>query len=215
MTKTLSDFEFIESDHAAISSASKILFSRYRDFIDYGDIQQELYLWLFLNYDKAMGWRETLGVRHAERSLIKALRRAGERVCRAEKARVVGYVQEDEFFYSVPMVADLLSLYFDPEWMIPNGIELSRPPSHKPPQEGGNLVVMVADVGKAYESMPLTDQNLLKKVYGRDVVTSDVIAGLALDWGITYSAADNRVRRVVGRLRSKLGGPSPWGGDKE
>lgn len=213
--KTLSDFEFIESDHAAINSASKILYSRYRDYLDYGDIQQELYLWLFLNYDKATGWRESLGVRHAERSIIKALRRAGERICRAEKAKVVGYAPEDEFFYSVPTVADLLSLLFDPDWMVPNGIELSQPPSHKPPQEGGNLVVMVADVRKAFDAMPLTDQILLKKVYGLDVVTSDAIAGLALDWGITYSAADNRVRRVVGRLRSKLGGPNPWGGEAE
>jgi len=209
--KTLADFQFVEADHAAINSATKILFARYRDYIDYGDIQQELYLWLFLNYDKALGWRDSLSVRHAERSLIKALRRAGERVCRAEKAQAVGYAPEDEFFYSVPMVADLLSLYFDPNWMIPNGLELSQPPAHKPPQEGGNLVVMVADVGKAYELMPQTDKVLLKKVYGRDVVSSDAIAGLALDWGITYSAADNRVRRVVGRVRAKLGGPNPWG----
>jgi len=213
--KTISDFEFIEADHAAINSATKILFSRYREYMEFGDIQQELYLWLFLNYDKALGWREHLSVRHAERSLIKALRRAGERACRAEKAQKVGYAPEDEFFYSVPMVADLLSLYFTPDWMIPNGIELSRPPSHKPPQEGGNLVAMVSDIGRAFQAMPEADKVLLEKVYGLDVVTSDAIAGLALDWGITYSAADNRVRRVVGRLRAKLGGPNPWGIESE
>lgn len=209
--KTLADFQFVEADHAAINSATKILFSRYRQYLDFGDIQQELYLWLFLNYDKAMGWRELLSSRHAERSLIKALRRAGERVCRAEKAQQTGYLTEDEFFYSVGMVADLLALHFTPDWMIPNGIELNQPQSHKPPQEGGNLMAMIADVGKAYQSMSTYDKVLLEKVYGLDVVSSDAIAGLALDWGITYSAADNRVRRVVGRLRSKLGGPNPWG----
>lgn len=203
------------ADEAAVSSATKILRAKYRGYVDYEDVQQELYVWLIANYDRAENWRAQYETRHAERTLIKALRNAGERYCRAEKAAVDGYSTDDEFFYSIPMVADLLQLYFDPEWMIPNGLELTRTSGGKPPNEGGNLMAMVADVGRAYEALPKPDKALLHEIYGDGVVSADAIATRALDWGITYSAADSRIRRVVGRLRAGLGGASPYGQDQE
>lgn len=209
MSETL--FAFNEADEAAVFSATKILRAKYRDYCDFDDIKQELYLWLLQNYDRAEAWREKYEERHATRTLVKALRNAGERYCRAEKAQVDGYVPEDEFFYSIPMVADLLQLYFEPEWMIPNGLELTRTSGGKPASEGGNLLAMVADVGRAYEALPAPDKELLAGVYDGSRVVSDAIATLALEWGITYSAADSRIRRVIGRLRANLGGASPYG----
>lgn len=208
-------FTYTEADHAAVSSASRILKSRYRDYVAYEDVQQELYLWLFTNYDRAEHWREEHSERHAERTLTKALRNAGERYCRAEKAEREGYHPDDEYFYSIPMVADLLQLYFDDDWMIPNGLELTRTSGGKPANEGGNLVAMVADVGRAYEALPAPDRHLLASIYDGSSIVSDAIATRALDWEITYTAADSRIRRVVGRLRAKLGGPSPYGEDRE
>jgi DNA-directed RNA polymerase specialized sigma24 family protein len=209
MRTTVKTFEYTNADHAAVRSASKQLLSRYRNYVSYDDVQQELYLWLFQNYRKADRWRETYEERHAERTLVKALRNAGERYCRAEKAHWDGYHVEDEQFYSLPMVADLLALYFDPEWMIPNGIDLNQRSGGKAPSEGGNLMAMVADVGKAYEHMPVHDQQLLKFVYS-DPKPSNSIAVLSIEWDCSYSAANSRVRRVLGRLRAQLGGPDPY-----
>lgn len=206
------NFDFTPADHAAVASASKILSSRYRDFAAFEDIQQELVIWLAEHYDRAERWRAEFSEKHAERTLIRALRNAGERYCRAEKAEWDGYSPEDEFFYSIPMVADLLQLYLDGEWMIPNGLEVTRTSGGKPAAEGGNLMAMVADVGRAYEALPPLDRELLSEVYGGHVPVADAIAARSLMWECSNSAANSRIRRVVGRLRANLGGPSPYGG---
>lgn len=206
---------FIPADHAAVASATKILTARYRGYVAYEDIRQELYVWLIRNYDKAQAWREKYDERHAERTICKALRNAGERYCRAEKSEWLGYSPDDEFFYSIPMVADLLKLYFDPEWMMPNGIELTTTSSGKPASEGGNLIAMVSDIGRAFEGLPRPDRELLERVYGDGTRPADEIAGLACEWDISVKAADSRIRRVVGRLRAALGGASPYGKESE
>lgn len=203
-------FTFTNADEAAITSATKILAAKYRGYVDWQDIKQELFLWLLTHYDRAEAWRERYDERHAERTLVKALRNVGERYCRAEKAEWDGYSPDDEFFYSIPMVCDLLQLYFDTDWMVPNGLELTRTSGGKPASEGGNLVAMVADVGRAYEALPAPDKQLLHTVYGGKYVVSDAIATLAIQWGVTYSAANSRIRRVAGRLRAGLGGASPY-----
>ena len=206
------NFDFTPADHAAINSASKILSSRYRGYAQHEDIQQELVIWLAEHYDRAERWRSEYSEKHAERTLIRALRNAGDVYCRAEKAEWEGYSTEDEFFYSIPMVADLIQLYLDGEWMIPNGLELTRTSGGKPASEGGNLMTMVADVGRAYEALPPLDRELLYEVYGGRVPVADAIATLSLLWNVSNSAANSRIRRVVGRLRANLGGPSPYGG---
>lgn len=208
MNKTI---EFTAADHAAVHSASKILFAKYRDFVEWEDVQQELYLWLFTHYDRAERWRENHSVKHAERTLIKALRNAGERYCRAEKAEQTGYSTEDEYFYSLGMVADLLQMYFTRDWMIPPGLQLTKTTGGKPANEGGDLMTMVADVGRAYEALPPPDRDLLQEIYGGDVPPGDAIAARSIEWGITYQGAHARIRRVLGRLRAELGGPSPYG----
>lgn len=206
---------FTNEDYAAITSATKILCSRYRGYVEYDDVRQELALWLWENYWRAEKWREDRQTHHAERTLIKALRNAGERYCRAEKAQIVGMEPEDEFFYSIPMVADLLQLYFDPTWMIPGGMEFNKVSGGAPASEGGNLMTMVADVGRAYEALPPPDRELLLFVYDGDQPVSEQITVKSLEWGITWNAAYSRVRRVLGRLRAGLGGPSPYTKDPE
>jgi hypothetical protein len=203
--------ELLAMDHAAVASASRILTSRYRNFVTYEDVQQELYLWLLSHYDRAERWRAEYSEKHAERTLVKALRNAGERYCRTEKAEFEGYTPDDEFFYSIPMVADLLRLSFDPEW-----VEPTSPIKEEDEYVGGarpaneNLVAMVADVGRALRTLPVPDQRLLRRAYGQGVETADVVAQLGLEWDISAHAADSRLRRVVGRVRAALGGPSPY-----
>lgn len=206
----MADHTFTNEDHAAVASATKIVFSKFRNYVSYQDIQQECYLWLLANYWKADRWRSMYSEKHAERTVVKALRNAGERYARKEKAEQCGGTTDEEFFYSIPMIADLLALSFDPEWMIPKGIDYTDSKrSGKPAREGFDLPAMVADVTSAYEGLPEADRALLKRVYGDNDAPTE-IARLALEWGCTQSAAYNRVRRVVGRVRAALGGPNPW-----
>lgn len=194
---------------AAVASVSRQLRSRYRDYCEYEDIQQELYIWYIKHHRKVEAWQEQYHEKSVARLLAKSLRNHGEKYCRQEKAAVVGYEPDDEFFYTIPMVADMLQLYFDPDWSAPRAIEMTTTSSGKAPNEGWNLQAMVADVGKAYEALPASDQALLREVY-EDGNPRDAIAFLALQWDITPNAADHRIRRVVGRVRAKLGGPRPY-----
>lgn len=204
--------DFIPADFAAVSSATRQLMSRYRQHVSYEDVQQECFVWLIANYHKVESWREQQ--EHAEKTIVKALRNAGERYCRAEKAEHDGYLPEDEFFYSIPMVRDLLSLSFDPDWMMPGSVQLDAVRSGTPSNEGGNLMTMVSDVRRCFDRLAPHDRELLSRVYDtRD--PDQEIAVLALEWDVTTKAADMRVRRTLGRLRAALGGPNPAaGGDQ-
>lgn len=203
----MTDHSFTDADHAAVTSATKILFARYRKYVDFQDVQQTLYLWLLQHYEKVITWRANYSERHAERTVVKALRNAGERYCRTEKAERDGYAVEDEFFYSIPMIADLLSLSFDELWRLPKGVDYSE---QKPTSPSNDLVVMVSDVTRALETLPQPDQKLLRYVYGGKRTPSEAFAQLGLDWDISPEASYHRVRRVVGRVRAALGGENPW-----
>lgn len=202
--------DFIPADHAAVSSATRQLMSRYRGHVSFEDVQQECYVWLIANYHKVMTWREER--EHAEQTLVKALRNAADRYCRAEKAEHDGYLPEDEFFYSIPMVRDLLILSFDEDWMMPGSAQLDAVRSGTPSSEGGNLMTMVADVRRALGTLTPHDRELLARVYDTKDPDQE-IAVLALEWDVTTKAADMRVRRTLGRLRAALGGPNPNAGE--
>lgn len=205
----MADYSFTDADHAAVASATKILFSRYRQYVEYADVQQSLYLWILSNTLKVERWRTEYSEKHAERTLVKALRRNGEQYCRSEKAEKSGYSVEDEFFYSIPMIADLLQLSFDEDWMVPKGKDYTEPDvSGRAATE--NVVAMVADVGQGFNTLPEPDKELLRFVYDGSTLVNDAIAQKSLEWGITWSAANSRIRRVLGRLRASLGGENPW-----
>lgn len=202
--------ELIPADHAAVASATRQLMSRYRGHVSYEDVQQECYVWLLSNYHKAVLWREER--EHPEQMIVKALRNAGEKYCRNEKAEHDGYLPEDEFFYSIPMVRDLLILSFDKDWMMPGSVQLDAVRSGTPSNEGGNLMAMVADVGRALSTLAPHDREVLSRVYDTKDPDQE-IAVLALEWDVTTKAADMRVRRTLGRLRAALGGPNPNAGE--
>lgn len=209
----MSTATWTEADEAVLASVARQLRSKYHGYVDLDDIRSELYLWLVEHHDKAAAWREEHedSPRTADRLLARSLRNHGEKFCRREKAAYCGYEPDDEFFYSIQMVADLLQLYFDPEYMVPGSADLGSTGSGKPANEGGNLMAMVADIGRAYEDLSQSDRDLLEWVYGGHMPVKDAINFLAeITWSITYNAADKRIRRVVGRLRQKLGGPRPF-----
>lgn len=206
----MSTATWTEADEAVLSSVARQLRSKYHGYVDLDDIRQELYLWLVRNAERIEEWRENHSPVTADRILARSLRNHGEKYCRREKAAYCGYEVDDEFFYSIQMVAEILQLHFDPEYMEPGSIELGQTSSGKPASEGGNLMAMVADVGRAYDAMPQADRDLLEWIYGGHIPVREAIEFQALTWGCTYNAADKRIRRVLGRLRKNLGGPRPF-----
>lgn len=203
-----------EDVHAAVSSVARQLRSRYRDYCEFADIQQELYIWYLSHRQKVSAWEEEHDgdEKVIQRLLTRSLRNAGEKYCRAEKAQQCGYSVEDEYFYSIGQMADLLQVAFDPSWMAP-AVDVTHDSAKRPPQEGGNLVAMVADVNRAFDSLPAWEQALLRRVYGGDLPVRDAVALEAASNDIGIKAQDMRIRRVLGRMRAALGGPRPWEDD--
>lgn len=204
--------EMTAEDFACVGSAARQLRSRYRDFAEYDDILQELWLWMYGNYEHVERWRAEFSEAHARNTLMRSLKNAGERYCRKEKAAICGYSVDDEFFYTVPMVANLLALHFDPTWSAPRGqaYDTDRTSGGSAPQESGNLVAMIADVSRAYDQASAEDRALLKEVYGGEYPVQTVVESKAAEWDCTIQAAQKRINRAVGRLRAFLGGPTPY-----
>lgn len=210
MPRRTTPSEFTEADYSALESASRQVAARYRGYVDYHDLTQECFVWLLQNYAKVEAWRDEYSDKHAHSTLVRALKNACERYARKEKAQVDGYNVEDEHFYTIPMVANMLRIYFDPDRFAVPSLGLHQSVSGgTPAHEGGNLMAMVADVGRVYEQMPLHDRVLMHTVYSAGD-PKDNIQALANEWETTWDGANGRVRRVVGRLREKLGGPNPW-----
>lgn len=206
----MSTLEIPEFIHATVASVARQLRSRYRDYVEYEDVQQELYIWYLKGHHKVAKWEAEHHPKSVQRLVAKSLRNAGEKYCRKEKAAQVGYETDDEFFYTIPMVADMLQLYFDESWREPRGMGMSdKTSSGKPASEGWNLQAMVADVGQRYEQLGEADRELLAYVYDGTRPTREAISFLALEWQVTPNAADHRIRRVLGRIRAALGGPRP------
>lgn len=202
--------ELTDDSHANVSSMARQLKSKYRDFVDYADVQQELYIWYLTHGHKIEEWAEQHHPKTVQAYIMKSLRNHGEKYCRSEKAARTGYSPDDEFFYTIQMCAEMLQLYFDPEWMLP-AYQLGEHTSNKkPPSEGGNLMAMVADVGRAYESMSQGDRDLLRRIYDGERPVREAMEFEAMCNGITYAAQDMRIRRILGRLRKQLGGPAPF-----
>lgn len=198
-------------EYAVAASVARKLRSKYHGYVQVEDIQQELYVWLIEHSGTIARWHEEHdNPKTVEKILARSLRNHGEKFCRREKAEYLGYETDDEFFYSIGMVADLLQLHFDPDYMIPGSIQLGQTSSGKPASEGGNLVAMVSDIGRAFNELSEADRDLLEWVYGGNQPVREAINFLAHSWGINYRAASERVRRTVGRLREKLGGARPW-----
>lgn len=188
--------EFTEADMAAVESAAKIIASRYkiRGTVEYSDLTQECWVWLLENYARVIEWRESLDEHVAQQTLIKALRNACGKYARSETEYRFG-LQVNEGYYSVPVMENMLRLYFNPDLLT---------------EDSAHVANIVADVGFAYENtFAEDDRETLRAVYASGEPKANV-ASLAEEWEIPYEAARLRVCRRIARLCDQVEGPNEY-----
>lgn len=96
--------------------AVKPIGRRYRRIVSVDDLRQECWLWAVEHKD----WtRQALEVSDAY--LVRRLRGVAERYARREKAARGGYSVDDEMYYSIAAIANLLPEALDPQAVTPAG----------------------------------------------------------------------------------------------
>lgn len=203
--------------------------------MDVDDITQEICVYVLGNEKVSAEWENYCegdyvdrdAERHAANRMRLICRRAGERYCRRERAAQLGYSPEDEAFYSVKQLAELVEQFYQA------GIT-ERPPIGRSesvrqpvsdPASGGGWLVSMLDVERGLGLIQAKYRNRLRFRY-KDMgehSTKDLVAmvgNLAVAkgkrerieriLGATESTMRGRVRQALRKLQSALGGPNPW-----
>ena len=156
-----------------------------------------------------LGWldntQDELDQRRGWKATVKTLHRQADRLCRAEKARRIGYETRDEAYYPKSMVELLLPHI----WDITDDIgqqhdEGPKPPSN--PSEGGNRLASLFDVQRAVSKLDEQDRELVELRFRDEIILDD----LASHFECSRTTIDRRIERVLDKIVELLGGESPW-----
>lgn len=150
--------------------------------------------------------------RHNEQKFAWQMTRVAERYCRKEKAIRSGYHINDEAYYQLATLGQLLPFVIasvidgtvleQAQEMIRDG----QPKGSSSPAEGGNLLATLMDIKGAYVKLEQEDQNILVLRYHENCTLAQIGAILQCH----PSTADRRTQHALRNLNELLGGASPW-----
>ncbi len=140
------------------------------------------------------------------------MRRGIERYARKEKATRSGYQTNDESFYDVTTIAQLLP-YVIASVVNDTAIEQAQnlvndgtPRKPSAPAEGGNLLATLIDIKKSYELLDEDEQKILRLRYHENYTLQQLSEVLEC----AISTADRRCGNALRKLLNFMGGESPY-----
>jgi RNA polymerase sigma factor (sigma-70 family) len=188
---------------------------RYRKYVDRADLTQEAYAWLMTRvvYFNGLLEEESESIRLAnQRRIGWQMKRAVERYARKEKATRSGYQTNDESFYDVITIAQLLP-YVIASVVNDTAIEQAQnlvndgtPRKPSAPSEGGNLLATLIDIKKSYELLDEDEQKILRLRYHENYTLQQLSEVLEC----AISTADRRCGNALRKLLNFMGGESPY-----
>ena len=179
-------------------------FSRKFHMVESADIRQELWLWFLTHPNKVKVW-ENLDDKQAVKLIGRSLRNAAKDYCQKEKARIVGYRVEDNYYYDKQVLEILIPAVLRGDSVAPSMVDLGFTSTKKVASEGGNWFAMMSDIEKALKKLPEEQYNIL---YLRFCDMTDN-SGVASELQISEDAARMRINRAVNSLLNLLGGSRP------
>jgi RNA polymerase sigma factor (sigma-70 family) len=198
-----------------VPSVVSLVHRRYRKYVDRADLTQEAYAWLMTRvvYFNGLLEEENEAVRLAnQRRIGWQMKRAIERYARKEKATRSGYQTNDESFYDVITIAQLLP-YVIASVVNDTAIEQAQnlvndgtPRKPSAPAEGGNLLATLIDIKKAYELLDEDEQKILRLRYHENYTLQQLSEVLEC----AISTADRRCGNALRKLLNFMGGESPY-----
>ena len=198
-----------------VPSIVTIVYRRYRKYVDRDDLTQEAYAWMMTraSYFNGLLEEENETVRLAnQRRIGWQMKRAIERYARKEKATRSGYQTNDESFYDVVTIAQLLP-YVIASVVNDTAIEQAQnlvndgtPRKPSAPAEGGNLLATLIDIKKSYELLDEDEQKILRLRYHENYTLQQLSEVLEC----AISTADRRCGNALRKLLNFMGGESPY-----
>ena len=196
-------------------SVANVLYKRYKAYLEREDLIQECYSWAV---SRAAYVEEQLSEEdpdqrlHNERRVAWQMLRNTERFARKEKAAKSGYQTNDEIYYDTATFGQLLPFVISSVidgTVLEQAQEMLRdgqPKGSSSPSEGGNLLVSLLDIKKAFENLSANDKDVLVKRYHENLTLAQIAQALEC----AVSTADRRCTNALRRLQNSLGGDSPW-----
>ena len=199
-----------------VPSVVTLVHRRYRKYVDRADLVQEAYAWLMTRviYFNGLLEEENETVRLAnQRRIGWQMKRAVERYARKEKATRSGYQTNDESFYDVVTIAQLLP-YVIASIVNDTAIEQAQnlvndgtPRKPSAPSEGGNLLAILIDIKKSYDLLDEDEKKILRLRYHENYTLQQLSEVLEC----AISTADRRCGNALRKLLNFMGGESPYG----
>lgn len=157
----------------------------------------------FLDREDPLERRKGIG------ALTKTLERAAERFARREKAAVLGYKPEDEYFYSEVTTEAMILAWGKGDvtsiGQVHDPTEMGGKRTPKPASEGNDLLAMILDIDVAMKKL---DARTYGIVYAT-IVDDRTIEDVAESWGITHQRVSQIRKQGVYRVIDHLGGRKP------
>ena len=191
-------------DYIVTAVASE--YHRKYDMVELEDIKQSLYKWFLEHPNKLNEW-EAIGEKDAKNLIYRCLRNDALDYCLEWKAKSVGYETSDVFFYESDIIEALLPSVLRGEFGVSHKLNLVGPSKPPAPAEGGNMMVMMIEIDKAYRKLSTEDRTVLFYRYAESMDYGDVATEMKLG---SEDAARMRHNRAVKKLITRIGGFRPW-----
>ena len=191
-------------DYIVVAVASE--YHRKYDMVELEDIKQSLYKWFLEHPNKLNEW-EAIGDKDAKNLIYRCLRNDALDYCLEWKAKSVGYETSDVFFYESDIIEALLPSVLRGEFGVSHKLNLVGPSKPPAPAEGGNMMVMMIEIDKAYRKLSTEDRTVLFYRYAESMDYGDVATEMNLG---SEDAARMRHNRAVKKLITRIGGFRPW-----
>lgn len=159
-----------------INTTAYRVYRRYRQWTECADIRQEMWLWAAGQTEAALAGFEASKLRWR-------LHDVGAAYARAEKATRSGYHKDDEVFYGIRVIRELLPVAVDDTPVVLRGVNESERSSGR---RAGATPAMdyetaIADLRRAYRGLPDLQRSTLRKyAAGNDMDEAAVSAALRM-----------------------------------
>ena len=196
-------------------SVAGTIYRRYKNYVERDDIKQECMAWAITRtayITEQMNEPNEERRKHNEQRIAYQMRRVAERYARKEKASKSGYQTTDEAYYESAGIGQLLPFVIasvidgtvleQVQQMVQDG----QPKGKSSPAEGGNLLATLIDIKRAYLSLDVDEQKLLRLRHHENATLQQIAAVFEC----AVSTADRRCNNAMRKLIEQLGGPSPW-----
>ena len=192
--------------------ATKPVARSFHKFTTAEELQQVCYEAALEHADKMKSFldREDEGnIKQGERFAIRLMRKHANIYARKEKAHRLGYEVEDEYFYQVQLIESLLPIAvsgdYDMASQVLDPAELGGKRKKSLPNEGNNILALVADIQLALDSLEDREEDIVVA----KVVNGETSESIAERWGVSRQRVDALNRRGIEKMAEYLGGGDP------